>query len=43
MRFYNRSPDKAWEVEREMKGWELEEWLVLLPYDDDSGNDLSDE
>ena len=38
-----RSPEKDWDVTRVMKGWGLGEWLVLLPYDDVSEDDLSDE
>ena len=37
-----RSPKKDWDVHREVKGWELREWLVLLTYDDVSENDLND-
>ena len=28
-----RSPEKDWDVDGEMKSWELEKWPVLLPYD----------
>ena len=38
-----KSPGRDWNVGREMKGWRLGEWPVLPPYDDDSGDDLSDE
>ena len=38
-----RAPDKDWDVGREMIGWGLEEWLVLLPCEDDRGVDVSDE
>ena len=39
----DRSPDKDWDVGREMKGWGLGEGPVLPPCDNDSGDDLSDE
>ena len=32
-----RSSEKDWDVSRELKCWVLGEWLVLLPYDGDSG------
>ena len=38
-----RSQGNDWDVGREMKGWGLGEWPDLPPYDDDSGEDLSDE
>ena len=38
-----RSPDKDWNVGREMKGWGLGERPTLPRDDDDSGDDLSDE
>ena len=38
-----RSPERDWDVNREIKGWGLGEWLVLLSYDGDSKDDLSDE
>ena len=34
--------EKDWDVHREVKGWGLREWLVLLTYDDVSENDLND-
>ena len=37
-----RTPEKDWDVHREVKGWGLREWLVLLTYDDVSENDLND-
>ena len=38
-----RSLERDWNVNREMKGWRVGEWLVLLPHDGDSEDDLSDE
>ena len=38
-----RSSENDWDVNREMKGWGLCEFPVLLPHDDDSGDDPSDE
>ena len=38
-----RSLERDWDVNREMKGWRVGEWLVLLPHDGDSEDDLSDE
>ena len=38
-----KSPEKDWDVNTKMKVWGLGEWPVLLPYDGDSEDDLSDE
>ena len=38
-----RAADEGWDVGREMIGWGLGEWPVLLPCEDDSGTDVSDE
>ena len=38
-----RSAEKDWDVNKEMRGWGLGEWPLLLPYNGDSDDDLSDE
>ena len=43
VRFCADRKTEDWDVGREMKGWGLGERLALPPYDDDSGDDLSDE
>ena len=37
-----KKPDKDWDVGREMIGWILGEWFMLLPCEDDCGIDVSD-
>ena len=39
----NKSPDKDWDVGREMKGWGLDEWPVVPSFDNESGDDISEE
>ena len=37
-----RSPDKDWNVEKEIKGWGLGEGPCLSSYDNDWDDDISD-
>ena len=37
-----KSPDKDWDVEKEMKGWGLGEWPCLPSCDNDWDDDISD-